>query len=291
MADGGIQRTTLDEGARHEGFLRHRHYLWLKVSLALCLVAILAYALVDQRPRPNGGSALGYALGTTGALLILWLSLIGIRKRAMTRGRWSLKGWTSAHIYLGLSLIVVATLHTGFQLGWNVHSLAYVLMILVILSGLYGVAAYHALPVKLSNSRTEMTRPQMIDTIRKLDRQLQTAAQPLDTADTEIIRRSIAQDPFRAGLIARLSGSAESCRTAQGLALLRGRAPAAVDDQAEAVETVIGLLERKNAALSRIRAHLRVKALLEIWLYVHVPLTFGLLAALAAHIVSVFFYW
>ena len=41
----------------------------------------------------------------------------------------------------------------------------------------------------------------------------------------------------------------------------------------------------------RIRRHLRLKAQLEIWLYVHVPLTFALIAALAAHIVSVFFYW
>jgi hypothetical protein len=36
---------------------------------------------------------------------------------------------------------------------------------------------------------------------------------------------------------------------------------------------------------------MRLKALLEIWLYVHVPATFALLAALAAHIVSVFYYW
>ena len=54
---------------------------------------------------------------------------------------------------------------------------------------------------------------------------------------------------------------------------------------------LVGLLERKGAALTRIRSHLRVKALLEVWLYVHVPLTFALIAALAAHVVSVFFYW
>ena len=33
------------------------------------------------------------------------------------------------------------------------------------------------------------------------------------------------------------------------------------------------------------------KALLDIWLYVHVPLSFALLGALIAHIISVFFYW
>jgi hypothetical protein len=51
------------------------------------------------------------------------------------------------------------------------------------------------------------------------------------------------------------------------------------------------LLERKAAALGRIRRHLRIRALLEIWLFVHVPITFALIAALIAHIVSVFFYW
>ena len=88
-------------------------------------------ALIDVRPRHNGGSWYGYLLGTIGALLILWLTLLGVRKRAMTRRRWSLKAWTSAHVYLGLSLIVIGTLHTGFQFGWNVHTLAYALMMLV----------------------------------------------------------------------------------------------------------------------------------------------------------------
>ena len=58
--------------------------------------------------------------------LIVWLAMLGIRKRAITRGRWSLKAWTSAHVYLGLALIVIGTLHTGFQFGWNVHTVAYV---------------------------------------------------------------------------------------------------------------------------------------------------------------------
>ena len=179
MATRGIARTKLGQGASHEGFLRHKGFRWLKIALGLCFLSLLGYAMIDVQPRHNGGSWYGYTLGTIGVLLILWLTMLGLRKRAMTRGRWSLKGWTSAHVYLGLSLVVVATLHTGFQFGWNVHTLAYALMMIVILSGIYGIAAYAALPGELSTSRAEMTRPQMIDAVMKLDRQLQVAAQML----------------------------------------------------------------------------------------------------------------
>ena len=285
MATLGAEGRRGAKATAHEGFLRHRNFRWAKVALALSLAAGLAYALVDVQPRPNGGSWLGYTLGTIGALLILWLTLLGVRKRAMTAGRWSLKAWTSAHVYLGLSLAVIATLHAGFQLGFNVHTLAYALMMLVILSGIYGIAVYAALPDALSDSRAGMTRPQMLEDVAKLDQQLEAAAQPLSAEDAAIVRLSLSEDPFRAGLIRRLTGRYPRCRNAAALRQLRGRGAD------PAIAKVVDLIERKAAALARIRHYLRIRALLEVWLYVHVPLTFATIAALAAHIVSVFFYW
>jgi hypothetical protein len=291
MATRGIERTDVRRGASHEGFLRHKNFRWLKIGLLLSFLSILGYALIDVQPRHNGGSWYGYALGTIGALLILWLTILGIRKRAMTRGRWSLKAWTSAHVYLGLSLIIIGTLHTGFQFGWNVHTLAYALMMLVIVSGIYGISVYASLPRDLSDNSAEFTRPQMIDAVQKIDRQLQIAAQPLNVDDTGIVRMSMDDNPFRGGVLRRLSGNYPRCRTAKAIRLLRQRAATAVGPEEDALESVVKLLERKSAALSRIREHMRVRAMLEIWLYIHVPVTFALIAALAAHIVSVFFYW
>jgi hypothetical protein len=291
VAIGGTADINLGEGARHEGFLRHKSFRWLKIAFLLSLAAIAGYALIDVERRPNGGTWYGYTLGGLATLLILWLTMIGLRKRAMTRGRWSLKAWTSAHVYLGLSLIVIATLHTGFQFGWNVHTLAYALMMLVIASGVYGIVVYSVLPAQLSNSRAEMTKPQMIDAAIKIDGQLQAAGQPLSLEHAAILRPAMGEDPFRAGLFRRLSGRAPKCRTAFALQKMRGRLAVATGAEADALETVVRLLERKCAALEHIRRHLRIRALLEVWLYVHVPLTFALVAALAAHIVSVFFYW
>lgn len=275
----------------HDGFLRHRNFRWAKIATILSVVLIAAYMLIDVTPRHNGGSWYGYILGTLGALQILWLTALGVRKRAMTRGRWSLKAWTSAHVYLGLSLIVVSTLHTGFQFGWNVHTLAYGLMMLVILSGLFGMVAYATIPVALSSNREEMTQPQMIEALRAIDRQLHDAAQPLDQAMAGAVRQSLDQDPFGGGLIRRLSGRYPDCATRAAQVSVRKETayrPRIGDDPLEKVDA---LLVRKEAILARLRRHLQLKAMLEIWLYIHVPITFALIAALSAHIFSVFFYW
>lgn len=276
--------------AEHEGFLRYRRFRWLKRAAALCLVAILAYALVDAQPRPNGGSWLGYTLGTLGAGLIVWLALLGVRKRNMSRGSWSLKAWTSAHVYLGSTLIVIATLHTGFQFGWNVHTLAYALMILVIVSGIYGVTVYALLPAALSNNREEMTEPQMIEALAAADRQLVEAAQPLERRWTEPVLAALSESAFSDGLWRRLSGGGRGGGpTTDAINALNKATSEAADDPA--LLRVEALLQRRRAQLERIRRHLQLKALLEVWLYVHVPATFALLAALTAHVVSVFVYW
>jgi hypothetical protein len=269
----------------HEGFLRHAKFRWLKVALVLSLVALIGYIAADVEPRPNGGSWYGYSLGTIGAGLIVWLALLGVRKRRMNPGQWSLKAWTSAHVYLGLALIVVATLHTGFQFGWNVHTLAYALMMLVIASGVYGIVVYSTLPAALSSNREEMTQGQMMDGVRAIDRQLHDAAQPLAQTHADMVQAALAENPFGGSLVRRLSGKYPVCATQ---AAIIGIDTASGDPALIRVEV---LLSRRKALLDRMRRHMRLKGLLEVWLYIHVPLTFALLAALTAHIISVFYYW
>ncbi len=290
MASRGIARGELDAAA-HESFLRYRQFRWLKIGFFLSLLILLVYMLVDVQPRHNGGSWLGYTLGTLGAALIVWLSLLGIRKRAMTRGRWSLKAWTSAHVYLGLALIVIGTLHTGFQFGWNVHTLAYVLMMIVILSGAYGITVYGMLPQGLSDSRSEMTGPQMIDAVNSLDKQIQISAQPLSDDDSAVVLGSLGEDPFGGGVWRRLSGNYPRCGNRAALRYMRERLDETPGKLQPAMEQIVGLLEKKAAALQRLRGYIQRRALLEVWLYVHIPMTFVLIVALFAHIVSVFFYW
>ena len=291
MADKGAKQIGRSRASRHEGFLRHGHFRWAKIAAVVAVIAILIYAIDDPQPRPSGGSAYGYVLGTIGAGLILWLTALGLRKRTMTRGVWSLKAWTSAHVYLGLSLLVIATLHTGFQFGWNVHTLAYALMVLVILSGMVGVALYVSLPPMLSTNRGELTEAQMVAALRSLDRQLLDAAQPLDQTRADIVGRALREDPLAVGTFARLTGRRRDDPTRDALDAVRTDRPARTANPADPMRMIEGLLERRQSMLDRLRRHLQLRGLLEIWLYVHVPATIALIAALIAHIIAVFFYW
>ena len=275
--------------AGHESFLRHARYRWLKIAAAVSIVALAIYIAAGLEPYPYGGTWYGYTTGTIGAVLIVWLSLLGIRKRAMTPGKWSLKAWTSAHVYLGLALTAIATLHTGFHFGWNVHTLAYALMMLVILSGIFGVVVYAMLPAALSNNREELTQTQMVEGIRAIDRQLNEAAQPLSRAEADLVLAALSEDPFGASAAARLSGTYLRCATQRAIDELRAHGLQANDDPIQT--KVEALLLRRKTQLDRLRRHLRLKGILEVWLAVHIPATFALLAALTAHIVSEFYYW
>ncbi|WP_299193862.1 hypothetical protein [uncultured Erythrobacter sp.] len=288
MASVPNNRFTQDEARRdadHVSFLKYRRYRWLWIAVILSIITALGYAFIDQDPRPNGGSWYGYTLGTIGLGLIVWLSLLGVRKRRISEGQWSLKAWTSAHVYLGLALIVVGTLHTGFHsITWNVHWLAYFLMLLVIFSGAYGLYVYAKLPTTLSAGRREMTRGDMLEELSTTDRQLDAAAQPLDREQADLVIAALGQDIFSGGAFGRLTGAYPGCKTARALSGFD-------ENGSDTEQRVHRLLSQRADQLGLIRRNLRTKALLEVWLFIHIPATIALLAALLVHVLSVFYYW
>ena len=284
----GAARTADDAAQIHQSFLVYRGFRFLKWGIWLALAAIVAYALDRPMMRPNGGTWLGYTLGTIGAGLILWLMWFGLRKRAYARsGR--LQGWLSAHVYLGLALIVVATLHTGFHFGWNIHTLAYGLMMAVIASGVFGIVVYATVPEQMTRNRHGATVPGLQAKIATLDGALRQAAQGLDDAHVRLVLDAIEQPAIGGSAWRQLSGKRPHCATRR--ALSRITAADATPAQRAQAQNVLALLGERLEYLDVISRDLRYKALMDIWLFVHVPLSFALLAALTAHVVAVFFYF
>lgn len=289
-----------------KGLLTHggRRYLWWAVLLSVVSLALYYTQAPTGLQPPNGGTWQGYTLGTIGACLIVWLSLLGIRKRRYSSRIGTVAGWASAHVYLGLALLLVATLHCAWQFGWNVHTLAYALMCGVIGSGLYGLFVYLRLPQAQAHNRAGKDRDAWIDELRSIDTDIESVAAKAD-ADTQTMGLS-AQSLTAIGesIWAQLWGLDRSRVNLPKQGLVSNADQEAVIDylarhipnartrrEAEVLNDLMDLFGRRRVLLSRMREDLRLSAHLKIWLFFHVPMTLALLVALSIHIVVVFFYW
>jgi hypothetical protein len=273
------------------------------------IVLYLSQGLQNAQPA-NGGTWQGYILGTAGAGLIVWLSFLGVRKRRYASTLGTVQGWASAHIYLGAVLLLVATLHCAAQFGWNIHTLAYVLMCLVVVSGLYGLYTYMHYPGRIASNSRELKRERWLEELAGLDEQVGELAGRCDADLQGMILSALeltrlggrtweqlsAVDHSRVMLPAgegKEAGKVVSNRN-QGrvIGVLSKRIPdARKQSEAEVLNQLMTHFGRRDFILGTLRRDIQLKGLLKIWLYLHIPLTVALLVALFIHILSVFIYW
>ncbi len=275
----------------HSSILVFRNFRYLKITLAILAAAILAYAIHDPLGKPNGGTWLGYTLGGLSAALIVWLAWFGVRKRRYGVGKLLLEDWASGHVYLGLSLLIVATLHSGFQFGINVHTLAYALMVLVIGSGAFGLYAYMRYPRLRSVNRGEGALGDVWALVAGMSRDCYEIARDLPDEVYTLVEAADKETAIGGSVWRQLSGKDPKCASTRALQQVRDLAERYSGRDADAARRLVRVLARKVELLTRIRKDIQYKALLDIWLYFHIPLTVALLGALAIHIVTVFLYW
>jgi hypothetical protein len=296
----------------HDTILTYAKSRYLWISLALMTGSLVAYLWHDPGGPANGGTWLGYTLGTIAALLIAWLMLFGIRKRNYLTSPGTLRGWLSAHVYLGTSLIFIVLLHTGFDIHWNLHTFTFVLMLVVIFSGFFGMYVYLRYPTLMTRNRESATRAAMLDEIGDIDQNALALADGIDPKIHAIVLRSIektrlggsvwtqlrardgsdlALDSLLAWMAAREKQKEAPTEQATMFAMVDFLAGRAVDKQSEALRKLIDMISRKKRLATRVARDIQYQAMMEIWLYFHVPVSFALLAALIGHIVSSFFYW
>lgn len=286
-----------------EGFLSYQGYRYLKWAIALSVISAVIYIFHDANPEPNGGTWYGYILGTVSALIIFWLIYFGRRKRDYTSNNGTLKGWLSGHIYLGTSLLVIATLHTGFQWGWNVHTLAYVLMCLAVFSGFYGAWAYLFVPERKRNNLDGRTLEEHFSKVEDIDRLVREFLDKLSPDISAAVASALDRTEVGGSLWDQLSSEDKS------LFYHHGKLQANEDQKAiisvlvtelsslqessdiKRIKRLIDLFSQRKNMLRKIREDIRLNALLQAWLFFHVPISIGLLAALFAHVFSVFIYW
>ena len=295
----------------HQNLLRDRsgRYLWW--ALALVALSAVVYSTQVGLGRRNGGTWQGYTLGTAAALLIVWLALFGIRKRAYSSRLGTVQGWASAHVYLGIALTIVATLHCAFNFGWNIHTLAYALMIAVILSGFIGLYVYLNSPGTIADNRAGGARAELFAELYELDTEARDLAARCNPAVALAVKSSIERTVLGGSVLRQLAARDDSrlmvtdeATPDAGARLVANTDQQAVIDfvsnrlprtekraEAAVLQSLITVLCRRQMILRRIRRDIRLTGWLRLWLYVHVPLSIALIAALSAHILVTFVYW
>ncbi|MGH8496995.1 MAG: hypothetical protein ACREVN_12765 [Gammaproteobacteria bacterium] len=296
----------------YENLLRYRKARYLWWAIALAVVSVVLFATQSDTQPASGGTWQGYTLGTIGALLIVWLGLLGIRKRRYASSLGTVQGWASAHIYLGAATLIVATLHSAAQLGWNVHTLAWALMLIVILSGFFGVYTYMAYPRLLSANRGGEAREKLFADLYELNDKGRALARQTPPEVAVVVDSSIERTSIGGGVLAQLFGvdhskflrqPADGNPSAASATASNRDQQAVIDFVAERIprsekraeaanlQALLSVLCRRQAVLRRIRRDIRMQSWLQTWLYIHVPLTLALLGALVGHIISTFLYW
>jgi len=296
----------------HESILafKRSRYGWWALLLSLLCVGI--YLSQQGLQVPNGGTWQGYTLGTIATLLVVWLTALGIRKRSYQSTLGSVQGWTSAHVYLGIAVLFIATLHCAAQFGWNLHTLAYLFMTVVILSGFFGLYVYMRYPSLISSNRAGKTLKDMFAELNELNQQGIQSAQRCDAVVLQVVDSCISRTTIGGGLIAQLRGRDNS----------KCLLPSAINDhasptrlannvdqhaainyiasciprtrkkhEASELQKLLAIVCRRQTVLRHIRRDIQLRAGLKIWLLVHIPATIGLLVSLCLHIVAVFFFW
>jgi len=317
---------------RRPGFIGYRNFRYLKMAGWLTLLSVIGYWLTKPSGgEAYGGTWFGYVLGILSALIILIHMWYGIRKRRTPRipdkrdadrrkmnaatnepydperrkanrrthlatESWrhggTLQGWLSAHIHFGTILIVLATLHTGFNVGWNIHTLAYVLMLLVIASGLYGTHAYVRYPRLLTENNADESIEDLLLKIAELDELARFRALSLPDEVNTVVWRARTETRLGGTFFEQLRGTRPDCPTDFAVARIHALGKVLTDgDAPRLMRDLYAVLVQKQRLVEKVRDQIRLNARMQFWLYLHAPLSLALLGALLAHVLTILIYW
>lgn len=256
-------------------------------ALALLAVSYVLYWLAE--PFTHGGSPAGLVYGLLGTLAVLVLLYYGVRKRAYRSTLGTLEGWLQSHLYLGFLSAVLIFLHTGMRFQDRVAVAAFVVLLIVVASGFWGALAYTSLPRRLTEVQGDLTPEDMSTQLNQLGRAMDRLAAGKSQAFREVAARLLLELTPRRFAGWRILGRAAKAEGLDDKRLKALVARVAAEEQQELRQLVV-LARQRRELNGRLVAQQRYKNLLEVWLYLHLPLSIALVALIAAHLIAVFYY-
>src|SRR6202049_1813798 len=121
---------------------------WAIASVTIFGVSLIAYIIYAHNSiqGARGGSSAGLTFGIIGFAFMLFAALLGARKRVPVWRVGRAQAWMRGHLWLGLLSLPVILLHGGFHFGGTLTRVLMWLLIVTVVSGLFGAALQHHIP-------------------------------------------------------------------------------------------------------------------------------------------------
>lgn len=287
------------------------HKRWAIASGAVFLIALGVYIpySIKSVGGPSGGSVIGLIYGILGFALMIFATLLSMRKKFPVWRIGKAQTWMRGHLWLGLLSYPLVLFHAGFSLGGSLTNVLVWLLTAIVISGLLGAALQHFMP-RLITQRVPMET--IYDQIDNVQKQLLSEADALiATVARAASSNTISIDPNASGILSTstliaveeepleklksiyqerirpylakrgdYSNALSLRKNAKGMfARLRTMTPPAVKEILDDLENIC---EEKRDLDRQSRMH----RILHGWLFVHVPLSYALIVLGLIHAVA-----
>ena len=269
-----------------ENAVWRRWSYWPLIGLSALYIG---YAMTQY---PHGGSMIGIGYGVLGLLVILILMYFGVRKRQYKSSLGTLQGWLHAHIYLGILAFVIILFHSGFRFHDKIAVSAFVLLTLVVASGIVGAILYTVVPPKMINVEANLSAEDLSEQINQLAQSMSRLAARQSGAFQRLCDYLIESERPGPSAGWRIIFTGRPPRPFESSSDNLTDLIANVDPAETTQLTQLLVLARQRTQLhDRLIRKQRYINILAVWLYVHLPLSFAMMAAVVAHITAFFWYW
>jgi hypothetical protein len=281
------------------------HQSWLVASLVIFGGSLLLYG-VYRAPfaaRSMGGTTTGLAFGSAGFAFMIFAALLGARKRVPVYRFGRAQTWMRGHLWLGLLTLPLILFHSGFRYGHGLTAWLMTLLIVVVVSGVFGAALQHYMPRVMTREVTMETiyeeighvRAQLLEEAEELmkqatggDKKVAAEGDEPDSAAPAVavmdevapLRNFYEQElkPFLEKPVARGSPLGDAAQSRSVFAQLRTLMPASLHTTIEDLE---GICEEERQLTLQSHLHLWLHG----WLLLHIPLSLALILLGAIHAV------
>ena len=275
------------------------------------------------RTGPSGGSWPGLTYGIIGFAMMIFCGLLGVRRKVRIWKIGRGQDWLRAHIWLGLLAFPLILFHAGMKFGYGLSLWMMIFFTIVLVSGIIGVLLQNLIPktmlVRCQAETTFEQIPHVIEVLRsEADQMVRSVCGPLGTEKPEEIADHTPNTGGHAAMKKDGAVQGKVVKTkAKPVALLEGSSPLksfylaevrpflqhdfASDSRLAMQRSSIALFSHTKTLLpdhlhetlrdlesvceERRQLALQVKLhyWLHIWEYVHIPLSYALLAMSIVH--------